>query len=177
MSSRFFLFSSLSIHFYMPLHFPIYFQVISIPSDDFPYLSILQEHHSFCRSFPLFPLISLPMPILSSPFSLTCTMSPSPTQMSDHSGVFCLLCHHIFHTGPSLNWTCIIISYHVEYLITVRDERCPPPVLSRRHTHVDKPWSQNTLNCGPVVQVSKLTAASVLIFTPHVCSKLGKRWG
>lgn len=41
MSSCFSLFSLLFIHLSMPLHFPLYFQVILIPSDYFPHLNIL----------------------------------------------------------------------------------------------------------------------------------------
>lgn len=70
-------------------------------------------------SLPPIATNSIPPPYPSSPVF-------RPSQMSDHSLVFRLPCHHIFHTSPSLNWACIIISYHVEYLITARDERWPP---------------------------------------------------
>lgn len=65
---------------------------------------------------------------------LSLALSPSLLSFSplrcQISLVFRLPCHHIFHTGPSLNWACIILSYHVEYLITARDERWPPPIPS-----------------------------------------------
>lgn len=58
--------------------------------------------------------------------------------MSDHSLVFRLPCHHIFHSAPSLNWACIIMSYHVEYLITASHERWLPtiPLQTDTTTHI-----------------------------------------
>lgn len=136
-----------SIHLYMPLHFPLSFLIILILSVS-PYLTFILTiflmlgtssfplpASVFLSSSPACPprLLSL-LPILLSPFSLSRSVSLPlvflPSQMSDHSLVFRLPCHHIFHTGPSLNWACIILSYHVEYLITARDERWPPPIPS-----------------------------------------------
>lgn len=72
-------------------------------------------------------------------------MAPSPSQMSDHSLVFRLLCHHIFHTGPSHNWACVIISYHI-ISCRISDHRKRWKMASaasplHRDTHVDKPHS------------------------------------
>lgn len=106
-------------------------------------------------SLPLFqsrlsPSSSL-LPILLSPFSLSRSVFRPlvflPSQMSEHSLVFRLPCHHIFHTGPSLNWACIILSYHVEYLITARDERLPPPIPSWTDTHIK--YSVDSHNTQP----------------------------
>lgn len=85
-----------------------------------PHLSSPTLNHSFTAPLILFLPLSLSFPLSHFYFS--------PSQMSDHSLVFRLPCHHIFHTAPSLNWACIIISYHVEYLITARDERWPPTI-------------------------------------------------
>ena len=119
--------------------------------------SLLNIHsHYFSHTCPIFiSFTSITLPLFPTtvfqsrlsplvfprPYPFSCYLSPlsfSSSQMSDHSLVFRLPCHHIFHTTPSLNWACIIISYHVEYLITARDERWPPPIPSPtdRHTHV-----------------------------------------
>lgn len=93
------------------------------PSSFPPPASLFRPLSCLSRSSPL-----TLGPRLLSPFHPPAQTSPvfRPSQMSDHSLVFRLPCHHIFHTSPSLNWACIIISYHVEYLITARDERWPP---------------------------------------------------
>lgn len=98
-----------------PFSFPL-------PASFFP-SPIFQAHLSslvLSHTKPFFSSLSLSFPLSHFYFS--------PSQMSDHSLVFRLPCHHIFHTAPSLNWACIIISYHVEYLITARDERWPPTI-------------------------------------------------
>lgn len=144
--SPFFYLSLLSIHLYVPLHFPFSFLIILILSVP-PYLTFILTifltltPSSFPLPASLFPSFLQPSfsPRLSPALThfpatfLSLLLSPlsfSPSQMSDHSLVFRLPCHHIFHTAPSLNWACIIISYHVEYVITARDERWPPPIPS-----------------------------------------------
>lgn len=82
-----------------------------------PHLSSPTLNHSFTA-----PLI------LFLPLSLFSSLSLLFFSLSDVRSLFRLPCHHIFHTAPSLNWACIIISYHVEYLITARDERWPPTI-------------------------------------------------
>lgn len=111
------------------------------------------------------------------PFSCYLFLSPlsfSPSQMSDHSLLFRLPCHHIFHTTPSLNWACIIISYHVEYLITARDERWPPPIPSQtdRHTHILQIHTNTNTHVSVVVWDRNPSWWLCTFFTPHVCTKL-----
>lgn len=160
-SSSFYL-SLLSIHLYLPLHFPLFLIIlilsVSLPRSvaQHPFLPLLsrrarlhflRRHHSsaLCRACPA--RLPSPLPRLLSPFPPPahpgCSPNSSPvlrpSQMSDHSLVFRLPCHHIFHTSPSLNWACIIISYHVEYLITARDERWPPWTLPNVDRHRPPP--------------------------------------
>lgn len=95
------------------LFFPHAYTIfISFPSITLPFFppTVFHSYHT---------LLSTPTLTHSSATSLTLSLSLSPlyfapSQMSDHSLVFRLPCHHIFHTAPSLNWACIIISYHVE---------------------------------------------------------------
>ena len=167
--------SLLNIHpHYFSHAYPIFISFTGITLPLFP-TTVSQS----CLSPPCLPP---PLPILFLPFSLPrplSSLSFSLSRMSDHSLVFRLPCHHIFHTTPSLNWACIIISYHVEYLITARDERWPPPIPSQtdRHAHTvvshkhRQPSSHKHVS-GRMGQESEVKAVSVHIFTPHVCTKL-----
>lgn len=146
-------FSPLSVFLYCPListwiSIPFSFLIIFILSVS-PYFKLILAIFlklgpssfplpaSFFLSFsPACPsLLPFLLPILLSPF-LSFNLSPSPSHMSDHSPAFHLPCHHIFHTGPSLNWTCIIISYHPDYLVTESDERWSPHISSHRFSHI-----------------------------------------
>lgn len=174
-SSPFYL-SLLSIHLYLPLHFPLFLIILILSVWLALSLALWPDIHSshFSRPRPVFisscgitlPARVAPVPLASphpcpvschlavppsstpaprlrpgcapaAPQRLRCLPSPvsRPSHVSDHSLVFRLPCHHIFHTGPSLNWACIIISYHVEYLITARDERWPPRIHPNRDRH------------------------------------------
>lgn len=167
--------SLLNIHSYYFSHaWPIFISFTSITLPLFQ--SRLSPSSSLALAHSLVTSLSLSLALSPSPLSF------SPSQMSDHSLVFRLPCHHIFHTSPSHNCACIIISYHVEYLITARDERWPPPIpswtgkhiycsLTPTHSHANT----NTLVSGRIGQESMLKAVSVYIFTPHVCTKLSMR--
>lgn len=118
-----FIFLWLSISFFLSNQIKCLTSLPNVHSCFFFFKLILSSFPPPASIFPSFQqahlssLLHLQSSLIRWPISSTLLSSPplyySYSQMSDLSLVFLLPSHHIFHTAPSLNRTCIIISCRI----------------------------------------------------------------